>query len=113
MGELANRIARLELPLNAPQSVLDELAAIAARAEIIELECESLAAINARVEQENDLLSAGLLEAIEEIETLVRLEWSRSPLGGHESDDRWKLAQRLRLLANPSTPSAAADTVKG
>jgi hypothetical protein len=61
---------------------------------------------------ENDKLRAGLLEAIEEIETTVRLEWSRSPLGGYENDDRWQLAQRLRLLANPSTPPGPTATVK-
>lgn len=58
MGQLADRIAALTIQDVGRQSTLDELAAIAARAAIIELDNESLAAINARVEQENDLLEA-------------------------------------------------------
>lgn len=55
MGELAERIRALELQHVGRQSTLDVLTAIAARAELIELDNESLAAINAEVEQQNEM----------------------------------------------------------
>lgn len=61
-GALADRISDVQGQLHqlpdVAQPLLDEMAAVAARAAIIELDNESLAAINARVEQENDLMDA-------------------------------------------------------
>lgn len=124
MGELADRIRALSIYDVGRQSTLDELAAIAARAEIVELECESLADINSRVEQSAyeaeqraDALLVAVSEVLQEGGSVVALPTVRAveyvgergtrlfldPFEPH--DERIKAGDRIGIIAPQRAPN--------